>query len=96
MHRVREDLCLMTVYVDDYDAPFGRMIMCHMVADTLDELHTMADRIGVARKWFQDHRLQHYDICKSKKELAIKHGAKLVTARELVKIVRGNRGVSRD
>ena len=81
----------MTVYVDNYNAPFGRMIMCHMVADTLDELHAMADKIGVARKWFQDHRTPHYDICKSKQELAFKHGALPVTARELVKIVRGKR-----
>ena len=43
------------VYVDDYNAPYGRMTMCHMMADTLEELHAMADKIGIARKWFQDH-----------------------------------------
>ena len=43
----------MAVYVDDMRANFGRMKMCHMIADTIDELHTMADRIGVARRWFQ-------------------------------------------
>lgn len=41
----------MAVYVDPAQHPFGRMIMCHMWADTLDELLAMADRIGVQRKW---------------------------------------------
>jgi hypothetical protein len=36
----------MTIYVDDMKAAFGRMKMCHMIADTDDELHAMADRIG--------------------------------------------------
>jgi len=44
----------MTVYVDDMRAPYGLMKMCHMLADTSDELHVMADLIGVARQWFQD------------------------------------------
>ena len=41
----------MTVYVDDMKAKFGRMIMCHMIADTDEELHTMASKIGVKLKW---------------------------------------------
>lgn len=45
----------MTVYVDDVRHRFGRMLMCHMWADSLDELLDMADRIGVARKWIQGH-----------------------------------------
>ena len=36
---------------------------CHMVADTLEELHTMAATIGLSRGWFQDKkRLPHYDL----------------------------------
>ena len=58
----------MSVYVDDMRAPFGRMIMCHMIADTSDELHAMAARIGVARKWCQypSTSKEHYDIALSK------------------------------
>jgi len=39
-----------TVYVDDMRAPFGRLVMCHMIADTDGELLEMADRIGVQRR----------------------------------------------
>jgi hypothetical protein len=56
------------------------MIMCHMVADTPNELHAMADRIGVARRWFQDPKTMgvstpHYDVCRSKRALAVAAGA---------------------
>lgn len=40
----------MTVYVGDMRAKYGRLILCHMVADTDAELHAMAARIGVARR----------------------------------------------
>ena len=53
----------MSVYVDNMRAPYRRMIMCHMIADTEAELHAMADSIGVARKWYQG---DHYDICLAK------------------------------
>jgi hypothetical protein len=74
----------MTVYVDDMRAQFGRMVMCHMIADTDEELHAMAARIGVARKWHQRPKTpySHYDICLSKRELAISHGAVEITWRQ--------------
>lgn len=75
----------MTVYVDDMSAPYGRMKMCHMLADTDEELHAMADRIGVARKWWQSPEKtsgSHYDIALSKKALAIAAGAVEITWRQ--------------
>lgn len=82
----------MSVYVDSAFHPYRRMLMSHMAADTLDELHEMADKIGIKRKWFQDHnpRLPHYDICKSKREAAIRCGALPVSSKRLVKILREN------
>jgi len=68
----------MPVYVDRARNGFGRMIMCHMIADTPNELHAMADRIGVARRWFQQPpkaSFWHYDIAQSKRELAVAAGA---------------------
>jgi len=78
----------MTVYVDDmYRFPlgrFGRMKMSHMVADRDDELHEMAAKIGLARKWFQG---DHYDICMSKRSQAIAMGARAVSLRTLAAMV---------
>lgn len=46
----------------------------------------MADQIGVARRWIQKAgtRDEHFDICKSKRTLAVKAGALEITSRELV------------
>jgi hypothetical protein len=78
----------MTVYVDNMRAQFGRMVMCHMAADSEEELHAMADKIGVARTWYQG---DHYDICLRKKRLAIAAGAREVSRKQLVRIVISNR-----
>lgn len=59
-------------------APFGRLILCHMLADSDEELHSMAARIGVARKWWQSPDKtsgSHYDIALSKRALAVGFGA---------------------
>ncbi len=79
------------VYVDNALIPFGRMKMCHMVADSHEELVRMAGRIGVQIKWIQKRgtRYEHYDICKSKRLLAIRYGAKPITSRELAQIFHG-------
>jgi hypothetical protein len=85
----------MTVYVDDMRAPFGRLVMCHMLADTDEELHAMAERIGVARRWHQApprHR-SHYDIAQTKRLLAVRAGAVEITWREAAQMVRHRRSI---
>lgn len=75
----------MPVYVDDMRAPYGRLKMCHMLASSDQELHDMADRIGVARKWWQAPAKgsgSHYDIALSKKALALAAGAIPITFRQ--------------
>jgi hypothetical protein len=86
----------MTVYVDDVrhdyygrGAAIGamRMVMCHMWADSLEELLAMVDKIGVQRKWIQGHpdsigkaknaSWVHFDIALGKKKKAIESGAVL-------------------
>ena len=75
----------MTVYVDDMQAPYRGMKMCHMMADTTEELVAMADKIGVARKWIQKAGtpMEHFDIAMSKRKLAVEAGAQEVTQRHL-------------
>jgi hypothetical protein len=75
----------MAVYVDDMRAPFGRMVMCHMLADSDEELHAMAARIGVARKWWQSPEKasgSHYDIALSRRAMAVGFGAIEITWRQ--------------
>jgi hypothetical protein len=86
----------MAVYVDDMEAGFGRMVMCHMVADTDDELHAMADQIGMARKWHQKAGTphSHYDICKSKRAKAVALGALEIGRRELVEVIQAKRAAA--
>lgn len=75
----------MSVYVDNMRAQFGRMIMCHMIADTRVELDAMADTIGVARKWRQSsgNHGEHYDVSLSMKAKAIAAGAIEIDIRDL-------------
>jgi hypothetical protein len=77
----------LSVYVDDMRAPFRRiMIMCHMTADTPEELRAMANRIGIPQKWCQYPGTwkEHFDICLTKRKLAVTAGAVEITMRELV------------
>lgn len=78
----------MSVYVDGMQVPFGRMIMCHMMADTTKELIEMADKIGVNRKWIQypGTPKEHFDICLTKRKQAVKFGAKEIGWREAAKL----------
>ena len=81
-----------TVYVDESVHPYGRMIMCHMWSEDVEALHDMARAIGIRMQWFQDRKSKrpfpHYDVCKSKRELAISKGAVEITSRDLVMKVR--------
>lgn len=77
----------MSVYVDESKHKFQNMIMCHMIADTERELHEMAHAIGVSRQFFQEStktNTPHYDICKSKRALAVRRGAIQISCKELV------------
>lgn len=74
----------MSVYVGVPMWPFGRMIMCHMVADTEAELDDMAAALGLRRAWKQHNpdrkpgtvgALVHYDVSKGKRAEAIRLGA---------------------
>lgn len=75
----------MAVYVDDMRASFGRMVMCHMIADSTAELVSMAVKIGVHRRWIQKAGTahEHFDIALSKRRLAVAAGAIEIDRRQL-------------
>lgn len=84
----------MSVYVDDMEAPYGQMVMCHMLADTTEELVGMAIKIGVNPKWIQKAGTykEHFDIAKSKRKLAVEYGAIEIDRAGLVEILRKRKG----
>lgn len=75
----------MAVYVDTERNRLGRMVMCHMFADTPAELHDMAERIGMRRAWYQGPgkaSFPHYDVCLSRRAQALSLGAIEITRME--------------
>lgn len=77
------------VYVDNYNRQFGRMKMCHMIADTPEELREMAQRIGCRPRWLQHPGTakEHYDVPLFRKAMALSLGAQEVGYRELAAMV---------
>lgn len=74
----------MPVYVDSANHKFQNMIMCHLFADTTEELLACADAIGLQKKWVQNLGTfkEHFDVSQSMKKKAIEYGAKEVTGRD--------------
>lgn len=97
----------MTVYVDNARIParVGRhaTTWSHLFADTQDELHAFAARLGLRRSWFQDPvkvgkpfkarqgsraaENWHYDVTESKRAQAVRLGAVEVSWRDAVAII---------
>lgn len=54
----------------------------HLTADTLEELHAFARKIGLRRGWFQgSSRVPHYDLTEARRDRALAAGAVFVPAR---------------
>jgi hypothetical protein len=64
-----------------------------MYADTIEELHAMALRIGMKREWFQGGfgRMQHYDLVASRRLRAVNAGAIEHTRKEMVAFIQKQR-----
>lgn len=66
----------MTVYVDDAFTRWRGERWAHLMADTLDELHAFAARLGMPPRAFQDRPSgAHYDVTAAMREQAIALGA---------------------
>jgi hypothetical protein len=86
----------LTVYVDDWRQPAtvrGRADRwSHLLADEPDELHAMAEALGIPRRAYQLHRrseaLNHYDLPEGFRRRAIALGAVPVTWRQMAQLTR--------
>lgn len=66
----------MAVYVDDAVTPWRGQRWAHLMADTLDELHAFAARLGMPRRAFQNKTSgAHYDVTQDMRLQAIALGA---------------------
>ncbi|HZH44834.1 MAG TPA: DUF4031 domain-containing protein [Lysobacter sp.] len=81
----------MTVYIDDPVWPWRGRRWAHLMADTLEELHAFAARLGIPRRAFQDKRSgAHYDVPEELHARAVELGARAISRhrdRALVKAV---------
>jgi len=65
--------------------------VAHLVADSLEELHATARRLGLKRRWFQDPpslpagRRPHYDLMAGRIPAADALGVPAVDRREFVR-----------
>lgn len=64
--------------------------MGHMAADSLDELHEFAERIGLKLAWFQEKgELSHYDLTTpGMRRRAAESGAEVVSPRKMPALTR--------
>ncbi len=77
------------VYVDDSNVCKHGRGWFHLTAESLDELHAFASRIGLpARNFHRGARHPHYDITAAQRLNAIRSGARPVSPREVVRIAR--------
>lgn len=70
----------MTVYVDDAVIWWRGQRWAHLMADTLQELHAMAEQLGLPRRAFQDKPSgAHYDVTVELRERALQLGATAIS-----------------
>jgi hypothetical protein len=73
------------VYVDNARILWRGSRWCHLVADSLEELHRFAQDLGLKRAWFQGNAsLPHYDVTTYTRELALRRGAVRADRRTLI------------
>ncbi len=90
----------MSVYVDPIlpcipTAGWRWKESCHLIADSINELHEFARRIGMQRAWFQvsNKGMLHYDLTARRRTVAVRLGAIELTRDQFVERVRLGRGL---
>lgn len=76
----------MSVYVDNARVWWRGEKWCHLVADSLEELHRFADQIGLRREWFQaSASYPHYDLTMWRRQRALVFGALVGERRQIIR-----------
>lgn len=66
----------MAVYVDNIRVEWRGRLWCHLVADSIDELHEFAKKLGLRHAWFQHAAsYPHYDVTVEVRARALELGA---------------------
>ncbi|MCD6392439.1 MAG: DUF4031 domain-containing protein [Planctomycetes bacterium] len=87
----------MSVYVDPLQASVLKVNWrypqgCHLIADSDDELHAFATRLGLKLGWFQDKStMPHYDLTPNKRKQAVRLGAVELTLHQMAERIRSHR-----
>ncbi len=75
----------MVIYVDFVCIEFRGHKWCHMLADTLQELHEFAALIDVDKRLFhRNASYPHYDVTVQMRETAIEYGALPADRRKII------------
>ncbi|MBY0547608.1 MAG: DUF4031 domain-containing protein [Candidatus Obscuribacterales bacterium] len=87
----------MAVYVDAAIHRWRNKLWCHLIADDEEELHIFAEQLGLKREWYQiESSLNHYDIPKETRELAVQMGALEISRKHMVLRIRAARLLNTD
>lgn len=66
----------MAVYVDNVRVKWRGRLWCHLLADSIEELHAFAKQLGLRRNWFQHAAsYPHYDVTLEVRQIALSIGA---------------------
>lgn len=86
----------MSVYVDPImictpNKNWRYKFSCHLVADTVAELHSFAACLGLKRSWFQNKIIPHYDLTANKRREAVKLEAIEIDKKKFAELFRKQR-----
>lgn len=66
---------------------------CHLLADSIGELHGFAENLGLKRSWFQKGSLPHYDLTSGMRARAVRAGAVEIDRKEFIELFRKYRKI---
>ena len=89
----------MATYVDEAIWEWRGRRWCHLTADSDEELHELAARLGLLRQWFQTKPerpwADHYDLPEEIRVQAIACGARPLTTLEMGRLQARRRDAAR-